>query len=114
MGSIATTVVGITGAIGLAVAGTATAKYWQVRWAGTNPILNVAHVAMSVQMSHLVARQCTVLLGCEGHLPSIPSIERRAKLINMTSCMQTDLGLYAFWAVYILGGGVFVASKLRK
>lgn len=55
VGTIATSAVAITGAVALAVAGTATAKYW-----------------------------------------------------------QTDLGLYAFWAVYILGGGAFVASKLRK
>ena len=30
-GGFFTTVVGITGALGLAAAGTATAKYWQVR-----------------------------------------------------------------------------------
>jgi nitrite reductase/ring-hydroxylating ferredoxin subunit len=54
-GVIATNVVAITGFVGLAVAGTATAKYW-----------------------------------------------------------QTDIGLYAFWAAYIVGGGAFLAGKFRK
>lgn len=46
-------------------------------------------------------------------MPCDALLQTRADNLPL-SWLQTDLGLYAFWAVYILGGGAFVASKLRK
>lgn len=83
--AIATGTISFVGCIAVAAAGTATAKYIDVRRA-----------------SQLLIITCfvTSCLCCSG------------VLLTQVAAAQTEVGLYIFWAIYVVVIGAYVANRL--
>jgi len=81
--SIATGTISVVGCVAVAAAGTATAKYIDVR-------LN------------------TLLLASCPFVPKLPCLHH----LNYPNVAQTEIGLYIFWAIYIVVIGAYAANKL--